>query len=414
MVTAAPVGHGAMFALSDDVTGSVALAAECRTTGLPASVQPWDGEPPKNWTGALVTDTQSRLAPAQVAAARVGHALDVAWQSSRRQARVYKRFDSGLRGHVGTELSAVVEAVDQPCVIASAAPRLGVTVRDGYQLLDGIPVHETAYGTDPAGPVTAYLPSILRGPAVVLPLSVVRGPELLTRLADATARFRYVVCDGEREQDLAATASAVARLTAPVVAAGTYGFGAAAARSVMAGGSPGVLAVVGSVRRASLAQARHAQAAGAQLVPLPPTVGAEPDPTIVVDVVGHLRAGRDVVLCGSLDARAVEWDTFAAARLAAAVTLVCDSVTPAGLILVGGETGAAVMSATGIRRCHVVTEPWPAAALLVAEGGQLDGVLVVTKSGAQGEPDWLRAALGLPVRLASSGWATTLLEGGPS
>jgi uncharacterized protein YgbK (DUF1537 family) len=308
-------------------------------------------------------------------------------------------------------LDAVASEIGQACVIASAAPALGVSVEGGSHLLHGKPVHETDYGADPAGPVTSSLPDILKDSVATIPLAEVRGPELAEALQRAVAGARYVVLDGQTTEDLAAAAGAVSALSEPVLLAGTYGFGAMVAGSSMSPGRlkpTGVLAVVGSMRPASTAQVDRACAEGAALYVCPAeNVPMEP---LAMAVAQCLAEGRNVVLLTQHPGLMVadSLNPFAAPRLAALASEVCQRVTPTAVVVVGGETSAQTIEELGVSRCRVVAEPWPTAALLVAEGGSIDGVLVVTKSGALGDESWLSEALQLPAKLTSGGWATAL------
>lgn len=400
-----------LLALSDDFTGCVSLAGECRSVGVPALVQTWNRPLPAEWIGVTVVDTQSRLASAAVAADRVRYALELAADDTTfPELRVFKRFDSGLRGQVGAELEAVVHELGQPCVIASAAPALGVSVEHGHHLLQGTPVHETEYGTDPAGPATSYLPAFLKGSTASIGLEDVRGRELPEKLARAVAHVRYVVLDGRTSEDLAAAATAVATLSETVVLAGTYGFGAMVARaSTTSGrvGKTGVLAVVGSMRRTSIAQVDRACADGAAVFVC--LANDALDEVLADSAAQSLAGGQHVVLLTQHPDRMVDasWNPSAAPRLATLAAQVCERVTPTALVLVGGETSAQTVEATGVTRCRVIAEPWPTAALLVAEGGCINGVLVVTKSGALGDEAWLSEAITLMEKLASGG-ATVL------
>jgi uncharacterized protein YgbK (DUF1537 family) len=66
----------------------------------------------------------------------------------------YKSVDSTLRGNLGAEIEAVLEAVKPDCaIIAPAFPKYGRTTVDGIQYLHGRPLHETEFGTDPTAPV---------------------------------------------------------------------------------------------------------------------------------------------------------------------------------------------------------------------------------------------------------------------
>lgn len=388
-----------LLAISDDFTGCVAFAGECRSVGVPAAVQPWSRDIPESWLGALVVDTQSRLISTSDAVARVRSTVSAALAAvGPGRLHIFKRFDSGLRGHVGSELAAVADEAGLPCVIVSAAPALGVAVEDGEHRLNGVPVHLTDYGTDPSGSLVSSLPDMLPGPVAQLSLADVRGKRLKGSLTAALNGHSFVVVDGQTTEDLSAVATAVAALDRPLVLAGTYGFGALASTALL---DPrrvhpaGALAVVGSMRQASLDQVTHAKNEGAVVV----VSGLRSDDVVrlVTKAAAALSAGRDVVLVAhnpdypNTDA----WDPTAASRLAELAAWICRQVTPSAIVLVGGETSARTMEAAGVTRCRVVLEPWPTSALLVAEGGDLDGVLVVTKSGALGPDHWLHEALGL-------------------
>ncbi|MBL6945581.1 MAG: four-carbon acid sugar kinase family protein [Rhodospirillales bacterium] len=70
-------------------------------------------------------------------------------------ARVYKKVDSCLRGNLGAETDAVVEALGLKfAFIAPAFPEVGRTTANGIHLVHGEPVAETEMGRDPATPVT--------------------------------------------------------------------------------------------------------------------------------------------------------------------------------------------------------------------------------------------------------------------
>ena len=400
MIEPAPRGTGqSLLAISDDFTGCVAFAAECRSAGVPAAVQPWSRSIVEPWLGAMVVDTQSRLISTADAVARVrvtvSNALSAVGDGG---LQIFKRFDSGLRGHVGSELGAVVDETGLPCVIASAAPALEVSVVQGEHLLRGVPVHLTDYGSDPAGSLTSSLTDMLPSPVARVGLEDVRGPGLKKAIADALGFHRFVVVDGHTVEDLSAVAVAVAAIKRPLILAGTYGFGALAStalsvppRTVAAG----ALAVVGSMRQASLNQVARAKAEGALVVVSGP--GNDDVVQLVTTAASALSTGRDVVIAAhNPDYPLTEdWDPTAASRLAELAAWICRQVTPAAVVLVGGETSARTMDATGVIRCRVVLEPWPTSALLLAEGGDIDGVIVVTKSGALGAERWLHEALAL-------------------
>lgn len=76
---------------------------------------------------------------------------------------IYKKTDSVLRGNVGSELQALLCASHaQYLPFVPAFPELGRTTRNGVQYVNGIPIHESVFGSDPFEPVTdAYIPALI-------------------------------------------------------------------------------------------------------------------------------------------------------------------------------------------------------------------------------------------------------------
>ena len=69
---------------------------------------------------------------------------------------VYKKTDSALRGNVGSELSAVLEAYGAPRLFfAPAFPKMRRITRGGVHYIDGCPVADSVFGQDPYEPVQA-------------------------------------------------------------------------------------------------------------------------------------------------------------------------------------------------------------------------------------------------------------------
>lgn len=68
---------------------------------------------------------------------------------------IYKKTDSALRGNIGCELNAVMDASGEACLIfAPAFPQMGRVTRRGIHYIDGVPVADSVFGKDPFEPVT--------------------------------------------------------------------------------------------------------------------------------------------------------------------------------------------------------------------------------------------------------------------
>lgn len=102
-------------------------------------------------------DTGSRMLDAAAAEKATGRTI----AALARRTTLYKTIDSTLRGHIRSEIAAAFRASGRKyLVIAPAFPAAGRTTVGGIQLLDGVPVANTTYGSDPMHPADT---SAIRG-----------------------------------------------------------------------------------------------------------------------------------------------------------------------------------------------------------------------------------------------------------
>jgi uncharacterized protein YgbK (DUF1537 family) len=143
--------------LADDITGAADTGVQFLPVFAPVylldhrslSLEALEQRPQ-----AVSVFTSSRgLTPAEA-----GRAVSEAGRAIRElhPQRVYKKIDSALRGHIGAELEAAMEALHLPfSFIAPAFPEQGRTTVGGIHFLHGVPVAQTEMGRDPVTPVTA-------------------------------------------------------------------------------------------------------------------------------------------------------------------------------------------------------------------------------------------------------------------
>jgi D-threonate/D-erythronate kinase len=133
--------------LADDLTSAADGAAPFVARGLSASIG--RGRLPRQAAAVVAVDSGSRAATSSQAIERVARL------TGRLAGRdvLYKTVDSTLRGHVTQELEACFAASGRTSMVfAPAFPGAGRTTVGGVQLVDGIPVSESAYGRDPVHP----------------------------------------------------------------------------------------------------------------------------------------------------------------------------------------------------------------------------------------------------------------------
>lgn len=89
---------------------------------------------------------------------------------------IYKKTDSALRGNIGSELKAVLDAASAKTLhFLPALPKMNRITENGIHYIDAVPVHESVFGRDPFEPVTcSYIPDIIKDAA---PVTVVKSLE---------------------------------------------------------------------------------------------------------------------------------------------------------------------------------------------------------------------------------------------
>ncbi|MEC5317349.1 four-carbon acid sugar kinase family protein [Brenneria populi subsp. brevivirga] len=204
---------------------------------------------------ALVINTDSRAASAEVAAQRTAAAIG-AWRSLGGKGRIFKKIDSTLRGNIGAETAAALLAAQSPmALIAPAAPALGRVTRGGQVWVNDRLLTETEFASDPKTPVFsaavgARLAEQSDLPVAEVPLAQVRQADLaryLGKLADEG--IRLAVLDAEHQRDLENIILAAEALPFSPLLVGSAGLSEALAKQI--GAQPPVdkplLAIIGSM-----------------------------------------------------------------------------------------------------------------------------------------------------------------------
>jgi uncharacterized protein YgbK (DUF1537 family) len=402
------VGAGWLRVIADDLTGACDVAAALLP--LPGDVvvagtARWSAP---GGAHVVVRNTQSRTLAPERAAARVRHAFDdlpAGWLGV-----VLKKIDTGLRGPLGAELDAAMDASGADvALVLPAIPDAGRTTVGGRQLADGTPVHETAFARDPDNPVTdacvaAVIASTSRRRTATVDLDEVRSGGAAAALADRRAAgATIVVGDAETDEDLDRWIASVPVPNAAggrsIVLAGSTGIARALHRRLLvrdgsrrpsllarpAGCDAAVLVVSGSAHPVAREQLRHAERLG-----LVRTTELDPGaPERAADALSNaLRDGRHAALAvpgephdGGRD-RVLE----AVARTTRAVV---ERRCPRALVLVGGETAFHVLAALGDPRLRIEGTPAPLAVRATVLDGGIAGLPLVTKGGSTGPPERL-------------------------
>ena len=119
------------------------------------------------------------------------------------------------------------------------------------------------------------------------------------------------------------------------------------------------------------------------LVPDRPTALSDRSNAIAKDLAS------EAVVLQLAPAPSLVYDRLAVRQLAAEVAAVVRCRRPDGLFLSGGDTAAAVLGALGANAVCLQVEALPGVIQGTVTGGTDDGLPVITKAGAFGEPDTL-------------------------
>ena len=292
------------------------------------------------------------------------------------------QFDSTLRGRVAHDcVNALAASGRRKLLLAPAFPSAGRTLEAGRVLVDGVPVHETAFGRDPTLPVReSSIPALFREHGVNV--QIARDAAHARALLDV---HDAVVVDARTEAELDAI---VARF--------------AGAPDVLLAGSTGLLRGLARVlpnSRWTPADRRNSgSSAGASDVP------SARHPWLVVGSMNPrsrrqlavARTACKVHVLTTSEAR-LPIGTPPQAALRELVQQVADGITSGqcdGLVVTGGETARRIIDAlpaVSLRVCREVMPGVPLAVVQIADRA----FPMITKAGGFGDDEALLTCIHL-------------------
>ena len=270
--------------IADDVTGAgdsgIHFAKTGRTTAL--QLQPDPSGDIFSHSEVVALSTESRFMEPEAAAKTVRDAVASCVACGCRH--FYKKIDSTMRGNPGGETAAALETSGlAAALVCPAMPKLDRICQDGILLLRGVPLHETDIGADPFTPVTSSSIQTILAAQTDLPMASLRLVELRAGRLPLRQRVqalldsgcRVIVADAVTDDDLRILgelfAPAEGETPLSLLPVGAGGLAEALARATQRQSHPApkaditvqgpcgrMLAVVGSLARASREQAAHA------------------------------------------------------------------------------------------------------------------------------------------------------------
>lgn len=218
--------------IADDLTGASDSGVQLARKGLKTQVIfEWMGlSRETEGLDAIVIDTDSRALPGDTAYQRVKSAAEALKKAG--FPWIYKKMDSTLRGNIGQEINAVMDACGfEAAFIAPAFPRIGRTTVNGIHYLNNTPIHETEIAKDPKTPVPkseiSQILSIQSGKAsICVPLSTLRkGLETTYKVIqeELDRKETLFIFDAESDADLKIIAQLMPMFDSRVLWAGSAG-----------------------------------------------------------------------------------------------------------------------------------------------------------------------------------------------
>jgi len=347
---------------------------------------------------------------------------------------IYKSVDSTLRGNLGAEIDGVLDASGIGCaVVAPAYPLYGRTTIGGRHFVNGIPIDQTEFGSDPQCPVresdiVKLLSSQSKRKVGIVSLEALHAGNEAVAEALATLLnngIGLVAFDVQEEEELEQLALAVGALDSRVLWVGSTGLARVIPEAIgMQAGKPStvgpglrgrqVMVVAGSaseVTRKQLLVLENAEGViSTKMNPLACVAGGGEQQAEIEhcrsSLVRGVEAGKDVVLHVSSSRSEIETtqasgrkrdlsDEQVSALIVSAMARVAREVLEAcavrGIILTGGDTAKAVCEALDAEAIRMIDAIEPGIPLGMLLGGR--ELLVVTKAGGFGSENALLASV---------------------
>ncbi|MBE0130126.1 D-threonate kinase [Citrobacter amalonaticus] len=411
-----------MIVIADDFTGSNDTGVQLAKKGARTEVMLTPTQKPSRRADVLVINTESRAIPAAQAARAVQQAL-APWCEGVTAPLVYKKIDSTFRGNVGAEVTAAMRAANRTlAVIAAAIPAAGRTTRDGLCLVNGTPLLETEFASDPKTPIIssriAELVTLQSDiPVHEVSLDDVRGGRLSALLVAFAAEGEcMVVVDAVEDRDLSLIAHAICEQETLPLLVGAAGLANALPVRLFMQEKQAlpVLVVAGSMSEATRRQVNKALCQDrAKVVDIDASRLASADfEQEIASVVEQacallsrqhhtiLRTSRCAddrqmidTLCASVGMSRQALGERLSQRLGIITLRIIEQARIGGLFLTGGDVATAVASALGAEGYRIQSEVAPCIPCGTFVNSEIDDLPVITKAGGFGSDSTLCDAL---------------------
>lgn len=268
--------------IADDLTGSLDTGIKFAKEGIPTQIflhRTIAFDAIEADTEVIVIDTETRHLTAREAGKIVEKVVADCMLYGIRN--YYKKTDSALRGHIGSELAALARKTGQTVYFIPALPREDRYTKRGIHYIRGIPVAESIFCKDPFNPVRhSKVSQIIKEEEE---LNVVEWGNALSDTF--SPKTEVVVFDGRTEKDLEIIADYLEKNNKLSITAGCAGFAPHLAgrmhlrrrKPELPGGNPKLIILSGSINSVTGAQMELAAREGFYRRTLSPEEKLKPD-----------------------------------------------------------------------------------------------------------------------------------------
>lgn len=411
-----------MIVIADDFTGANDTGVQLAKKGARTEVMLSTAQKPSRRADVLIVNTESRAIPAGEAAKTVCDAL-APWCGVADAPAVYKKIDSTFRGNVGAEVAAAMRASGHRlAVIAAAIPSAGRTTQGGLCLVNGTPLLETEFASDPKTPITSSRIAELIALQSAVPVHEVHLADLrrgrLSALLNGWSGQGecMVVVDAVEDRDLTLVAQAVCEQKQTPLLVGAAGLANALPVELFMQEQQAlpVLVVAGSMSEATRRQVERALCQGrAAVVDIDAARLASPSCAQEIAAVAEqacallarqqhtiLRTSRSAedrqhidALCATAGMSRQQLGEVLSQRVGEITLAILAQARVGGLFLTGGDIATAVASALGAEGYRIQSEVAPCIPCGTFINSELDDLPVITKAGGFGSDSTLCDAL---------------------
>lgn len=399
-----------LLILADDFTGALDTGVQFAVRGARTCVvtdPAYDFAHAEEGVQVLVMDAETRHLTA-------GEAYGVVFRAVKRAldagfTHIYKKTDSALRGNIGAELTAVLDAACAgQLTFVPAFPKMDRVTRGGIHYISGVPVAESVFGQDPFEPVRRSAVADIIAEQSETPV-VLHGPS--DPASDAPGIHVY---DAATDQDLLDIGRRPGR-EGLRLSAGCAGFAAALADILGLNGeapgmpelAPALFVACGSVNPVTLRQMRTAEEAGFPHIHLDPVQKLEPEwlesadraaavskwlelagtySRCILDVNDPEGCGDTALYAKAHGLTSEDLRVRISTQLGRLMQYLLDGGLDATILCTGGDTLLALMRAVGVTELTPVCE-LAAGAVLTDFVYQGKPYHIISKSGGFGEAD---------------------------